>query len=198
MTDPLIRCSFFDNAWDNHPKSKSGTWERLKIVLMRVYEPGTPGDKRSMPAISPAFYPDGVTRGRDHALGVGLLILDVDNSVEEVIPGEFYLDSKTGKPTPRPKTRKVKIDRPVTMPEVMAQMKSVGIAAMAWTTWSATAEWEKFRVMVPLAHPVPVDLWERASEWALDYLGLNQFRRGLDVPVLHNAAALAFLPGEAS
>jgi hypothetical protein len=66
---------------------------------------------------------------------------------------------------------------------------------MAWTTYSSTSEHEKFRAIVPLAAPVPVDQWERASERALTHLGLDPFRRGLDLPVLHNPAALAFLPG---
>lgn len=194
-TVSLLRCSFFDHAKDNQPKSKVLTWEQLKSILARVYSPGTPGDKRSMPAISPASYPLGVTRGRDFASGVGLLILDFDNAREEVIPGGFYLDGRTGEPTGRPKTRKVRIDAPVTMAEVTAALSASGVAAMAWSTWSSALEHEKFRVVIPLAASVPVDLWERASEWALTFLGLDPFRRGLDVPVLHNPAALAFLPG---
>ncbi|MDP2876237.1 MAG: hypothetical protein Q8O00_08640 [Holophaga sp.] len=148
-----------------------------------------------MPAISPAFYPPGVTRGRDNASGVGLLLLDFDNSREEVIPGELYQDARTGEPTARPKTRKVRTEEPVTMAEVMAALDCAGVASVAWTTWSASPDWEKFRVLIPLAAPVPVDTWERASELALTRLGLDPFRRGLDAPVLHNPAALAFLPG---
>ena len=125
---------------------------------------------------------------------MGLLILDLDNSVEEVIPGEFWID-RDGKPTGRPKTRKVRIADPVTMDEVSAVLERAGVASMGWTTWSSTPEHEKFRVVIPLAAPVPVDLWPRASEWALAHLGLDPFRRGLDLPVLRNAAALAFLPG---
>jgi hypothetical protein len=173
----------------------SGTWEQLKPILERNYRPRTPGDKRSMPAISPAFYPPGMTRGRDNAAGVGLLIFDFDNAADEAIPGEFHLDSRTGGPTGRPKTQKVRIADPVTMADVMGTLESFGIAALAWTTWSATPQWEKFRVLIPLARPVPVDVWERASELAVSRLGLDPFRRGLDAPVLHNPAALAFLPG---
>ena len=194
-TDPLLRCSFFDHAWDNNPRSRAGTWEQLKPLLQRIYLPGNPGDKRSMPAISPAYYPSGVTRGRDTAAGVGLAILDYDNGAEEVIPGEYYRNARTGGSTGRPKTRKVRIPSPVTMAEVIRQLQQAGQASMAWTTWSATSDWEKFRVLIPLAHPVPVDSWTVAADWALTHLGLDQFRRGLDVPVLHNPAALAFLPG---
>ena len=193
-TNSLLRCSFFDSAWDNQPRRWMGTWNDLKPILARVYSPGTPGDKRSMPAISPASYPPGVTRGRDFASGVDLLILDFDNCREEPT-GEFYPDKRTGEPTGRPKTLKVRIDVPVTMAEVAAALERAGVAFVVWTTYSCTPEHEKSRVVIPLAASVPVDLWERASEWALTFLGLDPFRRGLDVPVLHNPAALAFLPG---
>jgi hypothetical protein len=147
-----------------------------------------------MPAISGAFYPQGKPRGRDNALGVSLLILDFDNSREEPT-GEFYADSNSGQPTGRPKVRKVCIDDPVTMEEVTAALERAGVASVTWTTWSCTPEHEKFRVVVPLTEPVPIDLWERAADFALGACGLAVFRRGLDLPVLHNPAALAFLPG---
>jgi len=163
--------------------------------LARTYWPEIPGQKTTMPAFSPAFYPKGVLRGRDHASGVWLLILDFDNSCEEVIPGEFHLDSHTGKPTGRPRTRKIRIEHPVTMADAAAQLRSTGVTFIAWTTYSCSSDHEKFRVVVPLAALVPVDFWGVASEWALTHLGLDKFRRGLDLPVLHNPTALAFLPG---
>lgn len=192
---PVIRCSFFDHARDNKPRSRAGTWEQLRPILARVYKPGTDGDKRTMPAISPAFYPPEVTRGRDTAAGVGLLILDFDNAREVPIPGGFYPDPRTGEPTKRPKVMKAQIEDPVGMAEVMAALDRAGVASMAWSTWSASPDWEKFRVLIPLARPVPVDVWERASELALTRLGLDPYRSGLDLPVLRNPAALAFLPG---
>ena len=180
---------------DNKPQSKAVTWEQLKSILERVHSPMTPGQKRCMPAISPAFYPPEVTRGRDTASGVSLLILDFDNAHEEAIPGEFFRDPRTGAPTARPMTRKVRIESPVTMAAVMGAISLAGVASLAWTTWSSSPEWEKFRVLIPLARPVSVDSWGPASEWALAHLDLGLFRRGLDLPVLHNPAALAFLPG---
>lgn len=194
-TSHLLHASFFDNAWDNKPRSIKGTWDQLKPMLEQVYKPGTPGEKRSMPAFSPAFYPPGTLRGLDHASGVGLLLLDFDNAIEEVIPGEFFLDPRTDEPTARPKIQMVRIEYPVTLAAVVAQLQRIGIVCMAWSTWSSTEEWPKFRVVIPLTHPAPVDSWERASEWALSRLDLTQFRRGLDIRCLHNAAALAFLPG---
>lgn len=191
----LLRTSFFESAWDNEAKVWSGTEAELRAILGRPHKPAVPTDKRTMPAFSPAFYPEqGAIRGLQNAIGVGLLVLDVDNSRSEPT-GQYYPDTKTGKPSNRPIMRKVRIDEPVTMAEMVAQLRCAGVAFIAWTTWSSTPDHEKFRVVVFLAHPVPVDLWPRAATWALAHLGLEQFRRGIDVPVLHNAAALAFLMG---
>lgn len=190
-----LRCSFFSHARDNQPKVWSGAWEQLKAILERSYQPGSPGDKRTMPAISPAFYLPGAIRSRDNVQGVHLLLLDFDNTCEEAIPGEFYPDPRTGAPSNRPRRRKIRVENPVSMPAVLVALERARVTAMAWTTYSCSPEHEKFRVLVPMVAPVPVEAWESASELALQNLGLEPFRRGLDVPVLHNPAALAFLPG---
>ena len=194
----LLRCSIFGHAQDNMGRPFEGDVSALRAILRKTYtpKPGNPGGtpKRSMPALCAAFYPPGKGRGFDNALGVSLLIQDYDNSRPEPT-GEFWPNPRTGEPSNRPKTVKVLIDEPVTMAEVVAQLRRAGVAFIAWTTWSCTSVWPKFRVVVFLAEPVPALLWERASEWAVSHLGLDPFRRGLDLPVLHNPAALAFLAG---
>ena len=190
-----IRCSFFSAAWDNNPDPRQYSWDDLRLVLTSVYYPSRPGEKKSMPAFSGAYYPPNVTRGRDTALGVSLFIQDYDNSLEEVIPDEFHLDRRSGKSTGRPKTRKIPIQDPVNLTEVMGQLQQKRIAAVAWTTWSHSPSWPKFRVVSPLSQPVSIDSWPQASDWAIHWLGLDSFRRGLDIPVLHNPTALAFLSG---
>jgi hypothetical protein len=156
-TGALLRASFFSHAKSNIPRRWEGSWDELRAVLAKVYppQPGVPGGdaKRSMPAISPAFYAPGATRGRESAQGVGLLILDLDN-VREMATGEFYSDPRTGEPNGRPKTRKVRIEDPVTMAEVKSALAAGRVASMGWSTWSCSAEWEKFRVVVPLAAPL--------------------------------------------
>lgn len=197
-TPTLLRASTFAHARDNQPRPLVVSWEDLKTRLNRVYcpQPGNPGGdpKRSMPAICPAFFAPGSRRGRESALGVSLLILDFDNSREEPT-GEMYPIPRSGRPSNRPKNRKIRIEVPVGMFEVTATLGRLQVASMAWTTFSCTPEHEKFRVLIPLAYPVPVDSWERAAEWSLAYLDLNPYRRGIDLPVLHNPCALAFLPG---
>lgn len=187
-----LQFSLFLHARSNEPLPVANTWRDVtrEMSVNYVPTPGNPGGdaKRSMPALCGASFRPGTTRGFANVSGVALLILDFDNSAEEVIPAELH-------PSGRPKTRKVRIGTPVTMTEVMAHLKLAGIASYAWTTWSCSPEHEKFRVVIPLAYPVPAPQWARASEWALEHLGLNRFRRGIDVPVLHNPAALAFFPG---
>jgi hypothetical protein len=194
----ILRCSFFEHARDNMGRPFVGDVPALRGVLRKTYtpRPGNTGGtlKQSMPALNAAFYGAGQPRSVDTVLGVSLLILDFDNSRPEPT-GEFWPNPRTGEPSNRPKTVKVCIDEPVTMAEVVAQLRRMGLAFIAWSTWSSTPEWPKFRVVVFLAHAVPGHLWERASEWAVSHLGLEPFRRGLDLPVLHNPAALAFLPG---
>ena len=193
-----LRVSFFNHARDNEPQPWAGTWANLKGALQRTFTPraGNPGGdlKRSMPAISGAFYPEGVLRGRDNALGVSILTLDCDNSRQEPT-GEFYPDPKTGGPSTRPKTRKVQIEHPVGMAQMVSALEKARVESVLWTTYSSTSEWEKCRAVILLEEPVPVDRWERFTEWAIEHLGLTPYREGLDIPVLRNPAALAFLPG---
>jgi hypothetical protein len=198
-TSDLLQASFFGHARDNQARPWAGSWDELRAILAKNYtpSPGNPGGtpKQSMPALSGAIYAPGATRGMESAQGVGLLILDVDNSREEQIPGEFYPNPRTGEPSNRPKMQKVQIGQPVNLDEVQSALQGTGLASMSWTTWSSSPAWPKIRAVVPLAGPVPVEVWERAADWALSHLGLDSIRRGIDLPVLHNACALAFLPG---
>ena len=197
-TPGLLQVSFFGHARDNNPRLWRGSWPGLKTGLQRIFAPaaGNPGGtpKQSMPAICAAYFSPGSTRSRDAVLGVSLLILDIDNTREDQT-GEFYTDKATGQPSNRAVTVKVRVEQPVLPAEVMSALRHAGVASIGWTTWSNTFEHPKHRWVVPLAHPVPLDLWERATTLALTKLGLDAMRHGMDLPVLHNAAALAFLPG---
>ena len=192
-TATRLRVFFFAHARDNRGQAWEGSWDSLKRGLARTFQPaaGNPGGdpKRSMPAICGAFFPPGANRGRDTALGVSVLLLDFDNERPEPIPGEFYEGGN------RPKMRKVRIPDPVTPEQVQDGFMAAGVASVGWTTWSCKPDHPKHRWIIPLAVPVPVDRWERFTEAALEALGLAPFRRALDLGVLHNPAALAFLPG---
>lgn len=194
-----IRCSRFNHARDNEPKPLACTWPELKeLHLERAYQPrrGSVGDeaKKSLPGISGTRFQARTLRGIEHAVDLGLMIFDFDNSREEPT-GEFWPNPKTGKPTNRPKLRKVLIDNPVTFDEVQETLWDAGADSYTWSTWSAKPDWPKFRVVLPLAHPIPAALWAAATEWALDRLGFASIRRGLDMPVLRDVARLNFLPG---
>ena len=184
-------CSFFRNAMDNAPSAWEGSWERLAEILQRVRypRPGLTGDnaKKSLPALCASTFTPGATRSRDTVAGVHLLLLDLDNATEE--------PTEARHPSGRIKTRKVRLAEPVGMEAVEDALMQAGIAAMGWSTWSAKPEWLKSRWVIPLTAPVPGVLWPQAAEWALSMLGLGAFRASIDGPVLHNSAALAFLPG---
>ena len=196
----ILQCSFFNGARDNEPRPFTGTWSQLRECLEVTNHPrrGTEGDeaKKSLPAISGTRFKAGTTRGRENALELGLLLFDFDNSEEEPT-GEFWPDPRTGEPSNRPKLRKVMIPEPVTFDEVQEALWDAKVDSYTWSTWSNRPEWPKFRVVVPLAQPVPAELWEAATEWALERLGFNAFRRGIDLPVLRDTARLNFLPAEA-
>lgn len=183
-------CTFFQNAQDNAPRPWTGEWDSLADGLQRVRRPqaGLQGDaaKKSLPALCASTFLPGTTRARDHVVGVHLLIMDFDNAREKPT-GELH-------PSGRMKTRKVALAEPVSMEVVQGLLERTGVAAVGWSTWSAKPTWPKFRVVVPLASPVPGVAWPQAAEWALEALGLGPMRTAIDGPVLHNPAALAFLP----
>ena len=193
-----LACSFFRCAQDNTPRPWHGTWEQLRAILKRTNSPrpGTSGDeaKKSLPAICGTRFMDGSLRARENARCMGLVLFDFDNAREEPM-GEYWPDPRTGEPTKRPKLRKAMIDVPVGFDDVQEALWDAGVDSCIWSTWSNRPEWPKFRVLIPLAHPVPANRWEAATEWALHHLGFDPFRRGLDLPVLRDTARLNFLPG---
>lgn len=193
-----LHCSFFTKAADNLPRPWEGTWAQLRELLEKAHapRPGTSGDdaKNSLPAISGTRFKDGTRRACGNAVDMGLILFDFDNAQEEAT-GEYWLDPRTGEPTKRPKLRKVMIPNPVTFDEVQEALWDAGVDSYTWSTWSNHPDWPKFRVLVPLSHPVPAELWEAATEWTLKALGFDPFRRGLDLPVLRDTARLNFLPG---
>jgi hypothetical protein len=91
--------------------------------------------------------------------------------------------------------KKVPIENPATMAQVADAIEAAGASAILWDTWSSSPANPRFRFAVPLALPIKADLWPQAAEYAIHALGLDPYRPGLDIPVLRNPAALAFLPG---
>jgi len=79
---------------------------------------------------------------------------------------------------------------------MVEHLQARGIAASGWSTWSSSPSWPRFRVVLPLAGPVPPELWAQAVEWILDQTGLNAWRGALDLPVIRDTARLHFLPAQ--
>jgi P4 family phage/plasmid primase-like protien len=161
----------------------------LAADLERVHE-STDGTKRGMPAFSGASFRENAARGKEFVETIQVLCFDFDNSVEEPIPGEFFDPGKT-----RPKLRKVPSALIADPEEVCRHLQSMGVTFRAYTTWSCTPDWPKFRVVIPLYVALTPDLWESATEWALNELKLNTWRESVDLPVLRDTARINFLPG---
>jgi hypothetical protein len=141
-----------------------------------------------MPALCAASFRTGALRSRLGVRAVHLLILDVDN-VGAVPTGERHASG-------RPMTRKEPIPDPVMPEPIQAALQAAGVDSIGWTTWSSSPALVKHRWVMPL-HPSveSADLCPRVVEAILDELGLAPYRRGIDLGVLHNPAALAFMPG---
>lgn len=192
----LLKCSRFSSARDPWPRGWEGSWVDLQTLLDRDAVParGTAGAdaKRSLPAISGTIFRRGSRRSRASALSIGVLLGDFDNA-EEVPTGDYHLDA-SGHPTDRPRLEKRCSESPVDPGAVLEALQSRGIAGYLYTTWSHEEAWPRFRMVVPLARPVPVGLWRESTDWGLCAMGLQSFREGLDLPVLRDVARIHFLP----
>lgn len=188
---------FLKGATDNHPKARSWDWDALQEFLHQTWTPSDvrPGDdpKKGLPGISLATFRPRTTRARQNVLHLDGMLIDVDNSMVEETD-EFYL-GRDGRPTNRPKTRKVCLPDPVRPEEVITALTARQVAAVLYTTWSHQPEWPRFRIAVGFANPVPAELWPRATEYALEALGLRPFLRGMDLPVVRDTARMHFLCG---
>ncbi|WP_316412844.1 hypothetical protein [Mesoterricola silvestris] len=139
-----------------------------------------------MPAISPATFKPGTTRGVANVEALHLLFLDFDNSV---------LNATVDPATGRSKRVKEMIQSPVHPEEVDLHLASEGIDHLIYNTWSNTRNWPHFRLVIPLPRPVLPEKWDATTAWLIQRLGLGQFMRGVDQPVLKDTARLYFLPG---
>jgi hypothetical protein len=144
--------------------------------------------KKGLPGICGATFLEGKTRGRAHVANLQLVLLDVDNA-EEYPTGELH-------PSGRPVIGKRACPAPALIGTVCDEMERLGRAAYAWSTWSSTPEWPRFRLVIPLEVPVLPDVWGQLGEWVIGVSGLTRWRSCLDMPVLLDTARLNFLPAQ--
>jgi hypothetical protein len=185
-----VQFSFFNNAMDNDPKHRQVPWPGFVDFVEHprpIPKAATPdAAKKLMPAISPATFKEGATRGVANVEQLHLLFFDFDNSAVTVIA-----DPKTG----RAKRGKGRIDNPVRPEEVTLHLAAAGVEHLVHDTWSNTREWPHFRLIIPLSKPVLPENWDTTTAWIIQHLGLAPYMRGVDLPVLKDTARLYFLPG---
>ena len=144
--------------------------------------------KKGLPGICGATFEEGTTRAQANVTSLQLVLLDVDNA-EEYLTGELH-------PSGRPVIGKRPIGAPALLGPICDELARLQIAAYAWSTWSSTPAWPRFRLVIPLAAAVPADVWGQLGDWAIGVSGLSRWRAGLDLPVLRDIARLNFLPAQ--
>jgi hypothetical protein len=198
MSDHRLSFSLFNNAMDKFPKNRLSTWEGLQALLGKDWRPtGVPDGcdpKLGLPGLSGSIYPPYATRAQRNVRGLQLALTDIDNA-ESIESGDFYLDGD-GRPTNRPKMKKRCISNPVHPEMVVEVLRGINAAGYVYTTWNHDEVWPRFRLVVPLEHPIPAHLWLPATEVILDQLHLRPYQESLDLPVLRDPARMSFFPGQ--
>jgi hypothetical protein len=134
-----IRYSYFSKFSDNTPAMREATWAEfiLRIIEDRIEVPANDKSKKhGTPSISPAIYPEGVTRHKDHVTGWGgWMGLDVDND------GVFY----------------------TSMQDAAAIVDGFGIDYLIYGTTKAKPDHHRFRVLFPISRDL--DAGEIRTAW---------------------------------
>ena len=134
-----IQYSYFSKFSDNVPVMQETTWGEfvLRIIEDRVEVPANEMSKKHRtPSISPAIYPEGVTRHKDHVTGWGgWMGLDVDND------GVLY----------------------TSMQDAAAIMDGVGTDYLIYGTTKAKPDHHRFRVLFPVSRDL--DANEIRTAW---------------------------------
>jgi hypothetical protein len=118
---------------------------------------------------SPAAFEED-KRSKENATKLSMFVLDIDNP-----------QVKKGKP-------------PVTMEDVLKVLIERGLQHALASSWSHTEEHPKFRVILPLAHPIRKEYWHRWTPAALEATGLKPFFHAMDKSCMKNTAAIYYFP----
>ena len=115
-------------------------------------------DKFSCPAFSPCEYKPNTTRGSANVIALHQFVIDLDEVTEEQAMS------------------------------VLLRVNELGLASLAYTTWSHAENPWRMRVAIPLSKPVP------ASAWPEFWQKANAYTLGLCDPQCKDPARLFFGP----
>lgn len=158
--------SICDSIKTNVVKVQPVSWEELMTAL-RTTQPTISKDK--VPLFSPAEFKD-AKRSKDNVTRLSLFVLDIDNP-----------QVKKGKP-------------PVKMGEVCRTLIKKGLKYALASSWQHNDERPRFRVILPLAHPIRKEHWARWAPEALEKSGLKPYLHAMDRSCLKNVAAIYYFP----
>lgn len=195
-----VRASYFQSVTSTRPTvCQHDPGRFLATLATRVWAPAVAGGdaksrKMSTPVISGALYgPDG-TRSREHVQGIGMAIIDIDNS--KSIPTGDYHQNSDGSSSDRPILKKVRVDSPVSVSDAADMLWAGRAAGVVYSTLSHSPGWPKVRLALPLAREVPPGLWEVVADEILRRIGLSDRLDCIDLAHLRNVAAVSVLPTE--
>lgn len=140
MPEGLIWTEFPELTRPSQAVHKKGTVREF-VTSWGPCPPRVPGDKESLPLVSPAGWPEGGRQGSNQPTAMWAVVLDFD-WVQTV------KDPDTGKRSKR-KHEGYLEDGPF-----VARLLASGIPCLDYLTYSATALWLKRRVVSVLARPV--------------------------------------------
>lgn len=171
--------SSFKHAKDNIPELITGaTFKELCLfagINTQVKE------KKDLPAISPAVYPEGALRSKYSNPTLSFIMLDFDNS-SKIITGL------------KPRVKEERVQERQATPEIISSyLSSLNIEHGYYTSFSNKKGWAKFRLLLPLDKEIPAALWPKTVEWLLKETRLNFWRASIDMPAVKDCARLYFL-----
>ena len=114
------------------------------------------------------------------AIDTYLLLIDFDNQIQK---GQLGYEDNVKK----------RVDQPASLYEVEAVLRAMGVEFVMTTSHSHTPEWPRFRVVLPLAAPVPVSLWKPFAAQAMSDLGLTSYLHCVD-PIYNNPTQPYYWP----
>lgn len=173
----LIHYSTFANVTDASAVAISESWD---VLAQRLTSHNITPNKADVGLWNGTTFGGSGRRKLSTAIDTYLLIIDFDNQLQKGQPG-YDKDVKKC------------VQQPASLYEIEAILRAIGVEFAMATSHSHTPDWPRFRVVLPLAAPVPVSLWKPFAAQAMNDLGLISYAQSID-PIYSNPAQPYYWP----